>query len=346
LCGNKYFVIFLRQFASLINAGFPAAESMNTLSRETIHSKLRRTITALGKNMEKGSTLSESLSVLSAFFSPLFISLVRAGEKGGKLDTALNRFADFLETDLIFQKKIRRVMTYPFIILAIATAITGFMISCISPIYLYLFDPWYYYLTVPTKIFLFFINTAKNPYILHPVIIFIIVFTVIFKNYVINMTAKKVRDKIKLCLPFFGPLNRKIAISRFCRILALLLENDIPLMEALDIAGKSCSNEFITEKIASVKESIDTDKNIAIPLAGAGIFSPMVIQMIIAGEESGNLYDAFQEISDTYKNEVEFILEERGKILGSIILVGIFFIVGYTLLSFMPFYSWSYCGCH
>jgi len=345
LWGNKYFIIFLKKFASLINAGFPVTESMSTLSRETIHSKLRRTITALGKNMEKGSTLSESLSGLSAFFSPFFISLVRAGERAGNLDIVLNRFADFLEDEMILQKKIHRVMTYPFIMLTIALGVSGFIIIFLLPLFIYVWEPWYHP-PLAIKLSMLCIKVTGNRYILHPVIIFIIALTVvIFKDHMANGTAKKIYNKIKLSIPFFAPLNRKIAISGFCRALALLIESNVPVLEALEIAGHYCDNEFITKKIPEVKEFIDIDNKIALPLASAEIFSPMIIQMVNAGEKSGNLYAALYEISHTYNNEIELMLEEKGKIIGCIIFVCIGLIVGYTVLALMPQYG-LYACCH
>lgn len=237
--------IFSRQFATMINAGLAMVRCLDILSQQTEDKKLQEVLIAVRKDVEGGSTLSNALGKYPHVFSTLYISMVKAGEMGGVLDTVLNRLANFLEADLKLAKKVKSAMTYPVVILVMALAIVFFLVTYILPTFVDLFEGMDLALPLPTKILIGVTKGARNPLVMGPVILLIIVLVVVFNQYVKTQAGRMQYDMLKLRVPIFGMLNKKVAISRFCRTLGTLLSSGVPIMQSLEIVGKASGNEII-----------------------------------------------------------------------------------------------------
>ncbi|MEQ8171125.1 MAG: type II secretion system F family protein, partial [Candidatus Eremiobacterota bacterium] len=211
--------IFSRQFATMINAGLAMVRCLDILSQQTEDKKLQEVLIAVRKDVEGGSTLSNALGKYPHVFSTLYISMVKAGEMGGVLDTVLNRLANFLEADLKLAKKVKSAMTYPVVILIMALAIVFFLVTYILPTFVDLFEGMDLALPLPTKILIGVTKGARNPLVVGPVILLVIVLVVVFNQYVKTQAGRMQYDMLKLRVPIFGMLNKKVAISRFCRTL-------------------------------------------------------------------------------------------------------------------------------
>ena len=323
------FAVFVRQFALMINGGFSVPSCFYVSAGDSEDKKLGTALVKLTKTLESSLSFSSAISQLSKLFSPLFISLIRAGEVREQLGDVLNRFSLFLDTDTGLERKVRWVKTCFLIAPAMAIIIFQF----ISPTFVDLLEGMDLTLTIYTKILIKFINTFRNPFIIMPVIYFIILIAIIFKIYVKTRSGRRWYDKFKCSVPLFGSTNKKLAVSRFCRILALLIMSKVPAAEALDIAGKSCRNEFIAQKVGEKTKTMDKGENIASPLASIEFFPPMVIQMIKAGEKNGNLPEVLYKVSDTYNKELEFILKGLIKILNHIVVIEFFILIGVVIIS-------------
>ncbi len=332
--------VFSRQFATMINAGLAMVRCLDILSEQTEDKKLQATLVQVRRDVEGGSTLSNALAKHPSVFSTLYISMVKAGEMGGVLDEVLERLAGFMEKDFGLKKKVKSALTYPVVILVMALGIVFFLVTYILPTFVQLFEGMSLQLPLPTKILIGITKGARNPYVMGPVLVLTVLGFVGLNRYIQTPVGKKQYDLLKLNIPVFGLLNKKVAISRFCRTLGTLLSSGVPIMQSLEIVGKASGNEIIAMTVTKIRESIREGESIASPLGASGMFPPMVTQMVAVGEETGNLDAMLGKISDFYDTEVEYLLASLTSMLEPIMIVGMGGIVGFIVISvFLPLYQ-------
>ena len=332
--------VFSRQFATMINAGLAMVRCLDILSEQTEDKKLRDTLIQVRRDVEGGSTLSNSLAKHPQVFSMLYISMVKAGEMGGVLDEVLERLAGFMEKDFALKKKVKSALTYPVVILLMASGIVFFLVTYILPTFVALFEGMSLALPLPTQILIAVTKGARNPAVMIPVFILLGIGGFLVGQYIKTPAGRKQYDMMKLNIPVFGLLNRKVSISRFCRTLGTLLSSGVPIMQALEIVGRASGNEIIAMTVTKVRESIREGESIASPLGASGMFPPMVTQMVAVGEETGNLDAMLSKIADFYDTEVEYMLASLTSMLEPIMIVGMGGIVGFIVISvFLPLYQ-------
>ena len=332
--------VFSRQFATMINAGLAMVRCLDILSEQTEDKKLQSTLDQVRRDVEAGQTLSAALARHPQVFSTLYISMVKAGEMGGVLDEVLERLAGFMEKDFALKKKVKSALTYPVVILVMALGIVFFLVTYILPTFVELFKGMNLTLPLPTKILIGITEAARQPMIVIPTIVLMVGVGIGIGKYVQTPVGRKQYDLLKLNIPVFGILTKKVAISRFCRTLGTLLSSGVPIMQALEIVGKASGNEIIAMTVTKVRESIREGESIASPLGASGLFSPMVTQMVAVGEETGNLDAMLGKIADFYDTEVEYLLASLTSMLEPIMIVGMGGIVGFIVISvFLPLYQ-------
>ncbi len=332
--------VFSRQFATMINAGLAMVRCLDILSEQTEDKKLQQVLVQVRRDVEGGSTLSNALGKHPTVFSTLYISMVKAGEMGGVLDEVLERLAGFMEKDFSLKKKVKSALTYPVVILVMAMGIVFFLVTYILPTFVTLFEGMSLKLPLPTQILIGITKGARNPAIMIPCLALCVVGGFFLNRYIQTPVGKKQYDLLKLNIPVFGLLNKKVAISRFCRTLGTLLSSGVPIMQALEIVGKASGNEIIAMTVTKIRESIREGESIASPLGASGMFPPMVTQMVAVGEETGNLDAMLSKISDFYDTEVEYLLASLTSMLEPIMIVGMGGIVGFIVISvFLPLYQ-------
>ena len=335
----KDLAIFSRQFATMINSGLSLIRTLNILSEQTENVSLAKAITALRDDVERGSSLSASMTKHPKVFSNLFIAMVRAGETGGQLDTVLMRVADNFEADYKLRQKVKSAMTYPVAVAGIAIILVMVMLLFIVPTFAGMFEDLGGTLPLPTQILLTLSNSAK---ILVP--LFIVGSIVGFISYkrlrAANDNFRFRTDRMKLKIPIFGDLFNKVAVSRFTRTLALLLRAGVPVLQALDIVAESTGNEVLARAANDVKESVRSGEPIAAPLAKHDVFPPMVVQMIAVGEDTGALDAMLDKISDFYDQEVESTTESLTSLIEPIMIAVLGGIVGAMVIAlYMPMFK-------
>jgi type IV pilus assembly protein PilC len=335
----KDLAVFSRQFATMINSGLSLLRTLNILSEQTENSLLAKTIGALRDDVEKGSSLSGSMSKHPKVFNNLFVAMVRAGETGGQLDTVLMRVADNFEADYRLRQKVKSAMTYPVVVAGIAILLVTIMLLFVVPTFAGMFEGLGGELPLPTKILLAISNQAK---FLVPA--FIVLSIVLFFTYKrLRKTSADARlrfDQAKLKIPIFGDLFQKVAISRFSRTLALLLRAGVPVLQALDIVADSTGNEVLARAAADVKESVRSGETLAGPLVKHSVFPPMVVQMISVGEDTGALDAMLDKVSDFYDQEVESTTESLTSLIEPIMIAVLGGIVGAMVIAlYMPMFK-------
>jgi len=255
-------------------------------------------------------------------------------------DEVLERLAGFMEKDFALKKKVKSALTYPVVILVMALGIVFFLVTYILPTFVELFKGMNLTLPLPTKILIGITEAARQPMIVIPTIVLMVGVGIGIGKYVQTPVGRKQYDLLKLNIPVFGILTKKVAISRFCRTLGTLLSSGVPIMQALEIVGKASGNEIIAMTVTKVRESIREGESIASPLGASGLFPPMVTQMVAVGEETGNLDAMLGKIADFYDTEVEYLLASLTSMLEPIMIVGMGGIVGFIVISvFLPLYQ-------
>ncbi len=335
----KDLAIFSRQFATMINAGLSLLRSLNILAEQTENPTLAKTIGLLRDDIERGSSLSASMSKFPKVFSKLFVSMVKAGETGGQLDIVLNRVADGLEADYKLRQKVKSAMTYPVVVAVIAGGLVIVMLLFVVPTFAGMFDDLGGELPLPTKILLAISQQAK---FLVPIgFVLSIVGFITHKRLKASSANYRLRfDTIMLKVPVFGDLFSKVALSRFARTLALLLRAGVPVLQALDIVADSTGNEVLARASQDVKESVRSGESMASPLENHKVFPPMVVQMISVGEDTGAIDEMLDKISDFYDQEVEATTEALTSLIEPIMIAVLGGIVGAMVIAlYMPMFA-------
>lgn len=335
----KDLAVFARQFATMINSGLSLLRALNILTEQTESSLLKKTIGAVRDDVERGSSLSAAMSKHPKVFDTLFVSMVRAGESGGQLDTVLSRVADNMEADHKLRQKIKSAMTYPTVVAGIAALMVTVMLLFVVPTFAQMFSDLGGELPLPTKILMMASNSAK--WLVPLLIVLAIVGRIVYKKARLTNADVRLRtDQVKLKTPVFGLLFRKVALSRFSRTLGLLLRAGVPILQALDIVSEATGNEVLARASADVKDSVRRGESMAAPLDRHEIFPPMVVQMIGVGEETGALDAMLDKISDFYDSEVESTTEALTSLIEPIMIAVLGGVVGAMVIAlYMPMFS-------
>lgn len=336
--GLRELTVFARQFATMVNAGLTMVRTLSILEQQTESAKLRQLVGEVRKDVEEGMTLSDAFGKHPETFSGLMINMVRAGEVGGVLDDVLNRIAVFFEKDLSLRQKVRAAVTYPAAIFIFAIGVIMFLVFFILPQFIGFFEGLDLVLPLPTRILITFTRVVTGYWYIVFGLMGLMFYAL--RMYVRTPSGRMSFDKFKLRVPIFGPLMRKVTISRFTRTLGTLITSGVPIMQALEVVAKAVENKVVAGAIESVRSSIREGESIAIPLQASGLFPPMVVQMTSVGEETGTLDSMLTKVADFYDAEVETTLAQLTSIIEPLLIVFLGFVVGFIVLSFyMPLYQ-------
>ena len=335
----KDLAIFSRQFATMINSGLSLLRALSILQEQTENEKLSEILGEVAADVESGRSLSASMADHEEFPS-LYIALVRAGEAAGMLDQVLLQVAENLEKDVALRSKIKSAMTYPVIVLIMAVALTGVMLVFIVPTFAGLFESLGGELPGPTQVLVSASNFLASIPGLLTVVVAPVALWQAFKAYRKTENGRFQLDVIKLKLPVFGELFRKIAITRFARNLGILLRAGVPILQALEITAETVNNGVIGSAVRDVQESVREGESMHRPLAEHEVFPPMVVQMIAVGEETGAVDTMLDKIADFYDREVEATTEQLTALMEPIMIGVLGGIVGSMVIAlYMPIFQ-------
>jgi len=300
---NKDLVVFTRQFSTMIDAGLPLVQGLTILAEQSENPTFKAILKEITKDVEGGSTLAEAMKKHPKIFDSLFVNLVAAGEVGGILDTILRRLAQFIEKAERLKSQIKGAMTYPIVVMAIATLVIAVILVFVIPVFEDMFKSFGSALPTPTQIVVNMSRFLKGN--IHWVLIALGALIYGFKRYRNTVSGRKQTDSLFLKLPIFGNLLKKTAVARFTRTLGTMISSGVPILDALEIVAKTAGNVVIEEIIYEVRGSIAEGQTIAEPLSENDIFPGMVIQMIAVGEATGALDSMLEKIADFYDEEVD-----------------------------------------
>jgi type IV pilus assembly protein PilC len=322
----------------MVNAGLTLVNSLDILIEQVENKALSNVITLIKSDVEAGSTLADAMAKHPQAFTELYISMVRAGEIGGVLDEILNKIADLMEKEYALRQKVRSAMAYPVFITGAAVLMGIFMLTFILPQFVGVFAQFGGELPLLTQILV----TATNLFNSYWYIFFIVFAALVaaFLAYIKTPNGKLNFDKFKLNAPIFGEINRKSAVARFTRILGTLIKSGVPILEALQVSSNAIGNLVISSAVLGAKTKIKEGQSISGPLAASGVFPPMVTQMIMVGEESGELEEMLVNVANFYDEEVDRTVEKLTAIIEPVMMLGIALVIGVMVIAmYLPIFN-------
>jgi len=333
-------VIFSRQLATMVAAGLPLVQAVSIIGDQTPSKALKAVLTSVRDDVSSGGNFSEALAKHPNAFIPLYVNMVKAGESGGNLDVILERLSTYLEDSEALKQKIQGAMMYPAVILTVAIGVVVFLMVKVIPSFKDVFSQSGKVLPVPTQMLLAtseFLQT-KIQYIIG------IIVGIVFGFGALKRTEQgaMVIDATMLKLPLFGSLIQRISVARFARTLGTLQKSGVPILEGMEIVARTAGNKVVENAIFKARSSIREGEGISGPLRAVGVFPPMVIQMVHAGEETGKLDDMLARIADFYDAEVGNTVENLVKLIEPLIMVLMGGTVAMIVLGmFMPMFEMS-----
>ena len=330
--------IFFRQFATMVSAGLTLVNCLEILSKQTENKLLSKKIEDIKKNVEQGATLTDAFANHPETFSDLYINMIKAGEIGGVLDDILNRIATLMEKEYELRQKIKSAMTYPGFVMGAAVLMGIFMLTFILPQFVGVFQQFGGQLPFLTKMLVGFTVLFNTYWYIFFGVAALIVF--LFISYNRTKQGHKNIDRIKLKIPVFGNLLLKTAINRFTRILGTLIQSGVPIIQSLKVSADSIGNDIIAEAVVESADRIKEGQSISAPLEESGVFPPMVTQMIMVGEESGELETMLLNVSQFYDQEVQRAVEQLTSVIEPIMMAVVALGVGVLVIAmYLPIFN-------
>lgn len=336
--GTKDISIFVRQFATMIDAGLPLVQCLEILGNQQDNPTLGAVVKKLRSDVEEGSTFADALRKHPKHFDHLFVNLVEAGETGGILDTILNRLAVYMEKNEAIKAKIKGAMVYPVIVLSVAGMVVVVILIFVIPVFASLFAELGAKLPLPTRVVLWLSSFLQRWGII--VVIAMVALVYAEKRYYATQQGRIIIDELMLHMPIFNDLIVKSAVARFSRTLGTLISSGVPILDSLEITARASGHAIIELAILATRDSIKEGKTIAEPLEATEVFPSMVVQMISVGEQSGALDTMLAKIADFYETEVDQAVENLTAAMEPLMIVILGVSVGGVVIAmYMPMFT-------
>lgn len=330
---TKDLSILCRQFATMVGAGLPLLKCLSILTDQTSKMKLREALEEVRKEVESGSSISAAFAKHDSIFPTIMVAMVRAGETGGILDEVLARLADHFENEFELQQKIKTATRYPMFVFGLAVVVIFIMMAFVMPKFTKMLTSMGVELPLPTKIMLACSQFLKNNLLIILVMTVASVYMVV--RYIKSPEGKLQFDRFLFRVPVIKGIVTKIATARLCRTLGTLVNSGVPIIQALEVSEATADNAVIMEGLSRARDSIREGEGLARPLMATGVFSPMVIQMISVGEETGSLDNMLQKVADFYEKEVKYVVDNLSTLIEPFLIVFLGVVIGGMIISVM-----------
>ena len=332
--------MFCRQMYALTRSGMPIVQAIRGLADTSKNERMQEVLRQVASELVTGNSLASSMRHHGDIFSHIFVSMVHVGESTGKLDDAFKKLIDHIELERETKSRVKQAVRYPVsVVLAITVAmfiINLFVIPQFSKVFTKLGAD----LPVPTQILMATSAFTVNYWWL--ILILLVASFFGFRHYIKTDDGELWWDRIKLKLPLMGKIFEKVALSRFARSFAMMSESGVPILQSLNIIGASIGNRYISNAVADMKKGIERGDSLARTAAASGMFTPLILQMIAVGEETGSVDKLLHDVADFYEEEVDYDLKTLSQAIEPILLVfmGIMVVV-LALGVFLPMWELS-----
>ncbi|MBO9609404.1 MAG: type II secretion system F family protein [Paenibacillaceae bacterium] len=327
------FVVFCRQFATLVRAGIQIDRALAVLVEQTKSKPLRKALADACDQVRSGFPLSKAMGDHPRIFPEMFVNMIASGETGGHLDDVLERMADTYEKENNTVQKVKSALTYPIILIFISIAVVIFLLIKIVPTFVSLFEEQGERLPLITR----FIMGASDVVIASwwALLLLVVIAVVAIKLALSNEKGKYAFDLLKFKLPLFGDVFRKAAIARMARTMASLYVSGVAVLQSLDITGRVVGNRVLARVLEQSRHSLQQGKLLSEPLAASKQFPAMAIQMIIVGEETGQLDAMLTKVAEFYEEDVGHSVDRLKAVVEPLMLLLVSGIVGVIVAAVM-----------
>ena len=336
---NEHFVIYCRQFATLIRAGVTIVEATHILTNQTESKGLKKVLAEVEHDIKGGIAFSDAVEKHPKAFPTLFVNMIRAGEMTGNIDETLDRLATYFEKQHSLKKKIQSTLAYPAILSILIVGVVIFLMVSIIPQFTGIYDSFGGELPAITQFVLKISDTMQRLWWIFLIIVVIIlaIFMVIYKT---NKQFHYSVHVILLKIPIFGKLLQKAAIARMTRTLSSLFSSAVPILQALGIVAKVVDNPVISRVVLESRDSLEAGGRLSEPLKVHWVFPPIVHQMTAIGEQTGTLDYMLEKIADFYEEDVDRTVDTLKSLIEPLMIVILAFVVGFIVASIMiPMFS-------
>jgi type IV pilus assembly protein PilC len=331
--------VMTRQLATRVASGMTLLRALYVLEEQTDSRPLRDAVVGVRKDVEAGLLFSAALARHPKVFSPLYVAMVESGESGGRLDEALIRVADQLEKDDALRRQVKAAMMYPSVIFSFAGIVLLAMVAFLIPVFEKTFREFGSDLPPITKVTVGISHFVTGRWYLLIVGIFGTIF--LFRQWKKSSWGRPQWDTIRLRFPFrIGGVVQRIALARWSRTLSSLIASGVPILQAIEITGKTAGNAVVERAMGDVMTSVKSGGTISAPLGAAPVFPAMVVQMVGVGEETGALDTMLSKVADFYEDEVAAAIKGLTSLLEPLMIIVIGAIVGFIVISmYMPLFK-------
>lgn len=335
---SREIIVFTKQLSAMINSGVPLVTSIDLLARQQRIRKFGNMLYRVREDLENGAKLSECFARFPRVFDDLFVSLVRAGEASGSLDKILLKLVEYTEKAERIKKQIKSAMTYPIVVIIVAIAVVTGLLVFVVPKFADQFKEGGKPLPALTQWLVDFSDSfAANWHIYFGALFALFVGT---KLWARTKTGEEALDKLVLTIPVTGELVRKVAVGRFCSIMATMLSSGINMIEALTICAAASGSKPIENFILNTRSKVEQGIKMSTPLGEGDIFPPMVVSMIEVGENTGAIDEMLKKVSDFYEEEVELAVAALLSMIEPLLIVFLGGIVGFVIIAlYLPIFD-------
>jgi len=312
-------LLFSRQLYTLLKAGVPIMRALTGLQESTTSMAMKGVLQEIRASLESGRELSVSLARKQNVFTPFYLAMVRVGEFTGRLEDVFLSLSVHLTFEKLMRDQLKSALRYPsFVIAAMAVAIVIVNIWVI-PVFARVFEGFGAPLPPMTRLLIGFSNFMVSYWYL--VALAVVLAVMAFQSWVGTRVGRYQWDRAKLRIPVAGKIVRKATLARFSRSFALAMKSGVPMVQAMAVVSQTVDNAYISEKLDKMRDGVERGDSVLHTAIAADVFTPVVIQMLAVGEESGSLEEMLQEIADMYQSEVEYELKTLGQQIEPILIV-------------------------
>ena len=326
--------VFTRQLSTLLGSGIPLVPSLSVLISQTKNPLLKQTLAQIREQVNEGKSLTQGMLIFPRIFPPFYVNMIRAGESSGTINLVLERLADFSENQQALISKIRSALAYPIIMLFIGSGVIFLLMTFVVPKITGIFTDMHQTLPLITVVLIGISNFLKSFWWL--ILILLAAAIAAFKYMTTGTEAgRRLWDTAKLKTPVWGQVNRKIAIARFCRTLATLLQSGVPLLSSMEIVRNVVNNILIGEAISKASKDVEEGKGLSGPLTQSGLFPPLVTEMVAVGEQTGTLEKMLNRVATAYETEAQSDIMVMTSLLEPLMILVMGLVVGFIVISIL-----------
>ncbi len=331
-------LLFTRQMYTMIKAGVPMIQALSGIQKSTSNQAMVKIVRNARADLEKGADLSTAFSRHPKFFNEYYVSMIRVGENSGQLEEIFKRLSDQINFENHMQKKIKSAIRYPiFVLIAISIAI-GILTIFVIPVFATFFAKFGTTLPLMTRILIDTSEFAVNYW-------WVVVGSFAgaffgFRMYTRKGAGRYRWDRYKLKIPIIGSILQKATLARFCRALATASKSGVPLVQAFTLVSRVVNNAYYEERILAMRAGVERGESMLSVAQSAGIFTPLELQMISVGEDTGEIDAMLSQVADIYQEEVEYEIGRLSETMEPILMAAMGVLVLILLLGiFLPMWQ-------